>query len=349
MRFLFFIPDTPVARGGISVTFDAIDVLNANGVPALAIYDRPDFEYDVHTTRAPRVWSKSMVRPVDTSGLKNKARLVRDISLGRNKRPPKNTTPCEEWAPQDGDVLVVPEWVSEWMPYTAPAGLPLVMFNQNPFSTLFASTKPGFDKSNYVTSITISDACSAASRMVLDGDPVTFRLFISDDLYAFEEKKAFQIAYMPRKRGAEATALVNALKAAPELDGVPFVPIDGLTTREAARLIRESLFFLSLSDREGFGLPPAEAMATGSVVIGYTGIGGDEFFDETTGFPVPENNLTHFFEETRRVVSEYRSAPEPFDTLRRNASRIITTRYNKANFDAGVLSAFAKIEDLIRG
>ena len=349
MRFLFFIPDTPVARGGISVTLDVIDVLNAHGVPALAIYDRPDFEYDIHTIRAPRIWSTSMRRPRETSGLKNKARLVRDVAYGRNKRPPKNAEPCNEWVRQDGDVLVVPEWVSEWMPDKLPKDLPLILFNQNPFSMLYAYVKPGFDKDNYVTSLTISEACSAASRMALGTDPVTFPLYISDDLYSYQPDKAFQIAYMPRKRGAEATALVKTLQAEPRIKDIPFVPIDGVTTSEAAHLIRESLFFLSFSDREGFGLPPAEAMATGGVVIGYAGVGGDEFFDETTGFPIPENNVTHFFEETVRIVSGYRDHPEGLDDLRRNASRIITQRYNRANFDAGVLDAFSKIERLIRG
>ncbi len=349
MRFLFFIPDTPVARGGISVTLDVIDVLNANGTPALAIYDRPDFEYDIHTTRAPRVWSTTMRRSRDTTGLKNKARYLRDIAFGRNKRPPKNAEPCDEWVRQDGDVLVVPEWVSEWMPDKLPKDLPLILFNQNPFSTLYAFVKPGFDKDKYVTSLTISEACSAASRMVLGKDPVTFPLYISDDLYAYQPEKKFQIAYMPRKRGGEATALVKTLRADLRLKDVPFVPIDGLTTRDAAHLIRESLFFLSFSDREGFGLPPAEAMATGSVVIGYAGVGGDEFFDETTGFPIPENNVTQFFEETVRIVSSYRDQPEGLDDLRHTASQIITQRYNRANFDAGVLDAFSKIEGLIHG
>ncbi|SEW44356.1 Glycosyl transferases group 1 [Cognatiyoonia koreensis] len=348
MRFLFFIPDTPIARGGISVTLDVIEVLNTNGIPALAIYDRPDFEYNIHTKRAPRVWSQSMRQPRDLSGLKNKARLIRDIALGRNKRPRKNAEPCAAWERQKDDVLVVPEWVSEWMPHNLPSDLPLVLFNQNPFSLLYAFAKPGFEKDRYLTSLSVSDACSAGSRMVLGKEPVTFPLYISDELYSFQPQKKFQIAYMPRKRGGEATALVKTLQAAPELEGISFVPIGGVTTKEAARLIRESLFFLSFSDREGFGLPPAEAMATGSVVIGYAGVGGDEFFDASTGILVPENNVTLFYEEAVRVIAGYRSNPEGLDGLRRKASEIIAKRYNRANFEAGVLDAFSQIESLVR-
>ncbi|OIH83329.1 hypothetical protein BLJ79_14605 [Arthrobacter sp. UCD-GKA] len=44
-------------------------------------------------------------------------------------------------------------------------------------------------------------------------------------------------------------------------------------------ILRRSSIFMSLSDRDGFGLPPAEAMATGCFVVGYAGGGGNEFFD----------------------------------------------------------------------
>lgn len=126
---------------------------------------------------------------------------------------------------------------------------------------------------------------------------------------------------------------------------ISFVPIDGLSNTDAAKKIGESLFFLSFSEREGFGLPAAEAMATGSIVIGYSGVGGDEYFNEDNGYKVPEDNLMRFYEDAIRIVGGYQENRKSFDTMRRKVSQNILEKYSEDEFKRGVLQSFSAICD----
>lgn len=344
MRFLFYIPDSPVAQGGLSVLLDVIDVLNSNGFTALALHGRPDFEYNLHVVKAPRVWSSLVHYPKTTQGLRQFARTVRNFSLTRSSKPKSNASPCPEWVIEEGDVVIIPEYAADWLPAKLPSDVPLILFNQGPFVLIDASLRPGFQRDRFTKSLSSSEASSAGSRMILGTEPEKIPLFISDDLYAYQKHKSLQIAYMPRKRKRDSAALIKALKAVPSLRNIPFIPIDGVSTDEAARLLRESLFFLSLPEREGFGLPAAEAMATGALVIGYTGIGGDEFFTDMNGFPVPEDNLMKLYETVIAVTARYQENPAPLDELRLQASEFILSNYPRLQFEKEVVRIFSEIQ-----
>jgi len=99
----------------------------------------------------------------------------------------------------------------------------------------------------------------------------------------------------------------------------------GLTETQMADALRESSVFLSLSDRDGFGLPPAEAMACGCYVVGYTGGGGEEYFDPDYCTSVSS---------TRQAVLELeRALATPMDELRaagERASAAVLSRYHEA-------------------
>ena len=325
------------------MAFEIIDVLNAQGIDAVALYDRPDFEYDKHSIRVPRVWSPIVRIPKETKSLKSVLKRTKDYMTGRSRRPAANAKRCAEWVKRRGDIIIVPENVSDWLPNKVPKNVPLVILNQNPFSFFRASSRSGFVKRRFVESISVSGVCSESDRIVLGRASKRIPIFISEQTYGYQEEKKFQVAYMPRKRGSDSNFLVKALKESNLLQAVPFVPIDGLSSAEAARVIQESLFFLSFSEREGFGLPAAEAMATGALVIGYTGVGGDEFFDSETGFLVPEDNLISFYHEALSVICAYNGDKEYFDKKRKAASQIILRNYSRENFELEVSRVFSEI------
>ncbi len=349
MRFLFYVPVSSEARGGISVIFDMIEVLNAQGIDAVALYDRPDFEYDRHTIRAPRVWSPKVQDTTDKKDVKSILKAGEMYLTGRNRRPVTNAKTCPEWMVRNGDLLVVPEYVSDWLPNRLPANIPLVLLNQNPFAFFRASQRVGFNKSRFSDSISVSEACAKSTRIVLGRETERISVQVSEELFSYQDNKKLQFAYMPRKRGNESLFLVNSLKESDIFTGFSFTPIDGVSGVEAAKIIRESLFFLSFSEKEGFGLPAAEAIATGAIVIGYSGVGGDEFFDDDTGFLVPEDNLMAFYDKVISVVCSYDRNKEIFDEKRRSASRKILETYSKRNFKIGVIEVFSRLSDRYYG
>jgi glycosyltransferase involved in cell wall biosynthesis len=103
--------------------------------------------------------------------------------------------------------------------------------------------------------------------------------------FAPSASKKRQIAFMPRKLPADAAFIESIFKRRhPNYSDVPWLSIDGVTQREAARLMGESACFLSLSHRESFGLPPLEAMACGCLVAGFHGDGGREYMTSENGW-----------------------------------------------------------------
>jgi glycosyltransferase involved in cell wall biosynthesis len=104
--------------------------------------------------------------------------------------------------------------------------------------------------------------------------------------------KRLQIAYMPRKRPGDAAFIRRCFAGAfPDLARIAWIEIQGQSEDRVAELMGESAVFLSLSWREGFGLPPLEAMACGCLVAGFLGGGGVEFGTAENGLWCDDDDL----------------------------------------------------------
>ena len=62
-----------------------------------------------------------------------------------------------------------------------------------------------------------------------------------------------------------------------ELCNLGFQEIPQLEHNQVALAMQEALIYLSCGHPEGFGLPLAEAIACGCMVVGYHGLGGRDF------------------------------------------------------------------------
>lgn len=102
------------------------------------------------------------------------------------------------------------------------------------------------------------------ARPVVDGS-----VFFPDD-----QERRQRIGFTISRRPDEREQLLHILRARGVLDGWELVPIAGRSEASTAEILRSYPIFLSFSDREGFGLPPAEAMASGCYVIGFPASAG---------------------------------------------------------------------------
>lgn len=191
--------------------------------------------------------------------------------------------------------------------------------------------------------IATSQACLAATETFSDLPVALVPLFLDGGSLSFHGEKARQIAYMPRKRPEESAVLVEFLRSDPALAGYEFVAIDRLKASEVHQILARSRIFLSFSEREGFGLPPAEAMAMGCITIGYTGVGGAEFFTPEVGVPVPDDDIAGFYRAVVDTVREYDADPSRLDAMRRRASDHILSTYTRQKSAKALLKAVAEI------
>lgn len=95
-----------------------------------------------------------------------------------------------------------------------------------------------------------------------------------------------RIAYMPRKLRGLAEKLRAASTAA-----VEWYPVDNASEQETADILSHSTIFLNFGHKEGFGLPPLEAMAAGCVVCGFAGQGTTDFATARNGFWASEGDV----------------------------------------------------------
>jgi glycosyltransferase involved in cell wall biosynthesis len=105
--------------------------------------------------------------------------------------------------------------------------------------------------------------------------------FFVQDTRRDTRDKHVRIAYMPRKNRALADQIRAVALACLETGGygarVEFVSIHDRPRGEVARMLASCHIFMSTGFPEGFGLPPAEAMACGCVPVGFGGLGGFEY------------------------------------------------------------------------
>lgn len=148
---------------------------------------------------------------------------------------------------------------------------------------------------------------------------------------------------MTSRRPQEQEHLLHILRGRGVLDGWELVPISGRPEAEVAHVMRGSAIFLSFSDREGFGLPPAEAMASGCYVVGYTGMAGREFFDPAYCAPVPDGDLLAFARSVEDATVAYDTDPQAFAKIGQVASQRVLAQYTNDRLREDLVGFFSKL------
>lgn len=242
------------------------------------------------------------------------------------------------------DLLVVPEFMSKLL--CQMSGCAKVILNQNSFS-------PGLVGSYGEDVCGIISTSEYISRHAAFCYPaktnILIRLGYDQNVFRVSEsKKKRQIAYMPRRRSDDSKNVLQALERRGSLKTWSVLAIDQLPVHEVAGILNESMIFLSFSQREGFGLPPLEAMASGCLVVGFHGIGGAEFFDESYCYPIPEDDIC-LFQETIEGLLLNPNIEAICKSKGGVAARAVSERYTMQMQDNDVVNAFARLTLLAAG
>jgi glycosyltransferase involved in cell wall biosynthesis len=149
------------------------------------------------------------------------------------------------------------------------------------------------------------------------------------------------IAYMPRKRAEEATEVLALVGARGALDEWQVVPIAGRSQSETADLLRSAAVFLSFSLREGFGLPPAEALACGCVVVGFHGFGGTDIGDHPLW--VPDGDVVAFARTLEDVLRTWDTERDRWTKRALDGAAHVREAFAPERFRETVVAAFSSL------
>ncbi|WP_250002930.1 glycosyltransferase [Actinoplanes sp. M2I2] len=294
----YLAPHGSAPSGGVRVIYRHVDLLNELGLPATVVHEKAGFRC---------AWFAN-----DTA-----VAAAADVTPGPR------------------DVLVVPEWYGPTL-HRAPGEPRLVVFNQRAYDTFdavpYGTTPAGAPYASPRPSavLAVSEDNADLLRYAFPEIPVHLTRNVIDDRVFFPASgpRRRRIAYVPHRRQAEREQLLHILRSRGVLRDWELTAISGRTENETADIMRDSAIFLSFSDREGFGLPPAEAMACGSYVVGYPGLAGREFFDAAHCSPVADGDLLAL---ARAVEDACATDAALLAKKGEIASRQVLSRYSPAN------------------
>lgn len=302
-----------VPTGGVKKIYDHVDILNRAGIPAAVVQGRRGF------------------RP---SWFPNRTRV--------------------EYAPVqvDGrDVLVFPEVFGSAMATPAP-GVPRVSFNQNAYLTFSrveaGEPHPYSASPDLLAVIVVSDDSRTYIEYGWPSLPVhRVTNGVDTDFWSPGlSPRRRDIVYMPRKAPDISRQVLGLLASRGALRGWRVTPLDGANQMRVAESMRSGSLFLQFTDLEGFGLPVAEALASGCTVIGFTGMGGQELYEPSTSVAVPANDVLAFARAVEAWLAEHRSGPIETNW---EGVRFARARYSSRVEEESVLNAWSAVLSLRGG
>lgn len=266
-------PDLPTPSGGIKVIYNYVEHLVALGHDARVWHGTPGFAYPE--------WGSTA--PVDT-GL--------------------------ELPFAAGDVLVMPETGGgKWAGLNP--GVPTVMLCQG-MDFVFADADftrdvpgdyPGWPQAT--CALGVSDAIvTFLEHACPPGFPV-HAVPVEIEPWFVPREKERRLALMPRRRREDLIGAVQLLRRSGRLDGWEIVLIDGMTQAQVAEELGRAAIFLFGAEREGFGLPGAEAMAAGCFVVGFTGDGAKEYLTPDVASVVLDSDVVGMAEATLAAMDAF--------------------------------------------
>jgi glycosyltransferase involved in cell wall biosynthesis len=315
-------PENNKPSGGIKILYRHVDVLNRNGIDAALLHQNTGFR---------------------CSWFENETRIayLDKVQLSA------------------ADFLVIPEIYGPNI--LAMGNMPMigrkvrkVIFNQNCRYTFLGQTLDAIQKPDFAMAYSHRDEFAGA--MVVSEDSKQYLEYVFPGLdvwrihnainveqFAFSDRKKRQICFMPRKNADDALQVLAILKLHGVLDSFEIVAIENKNEAGVADIMKESMLFLSFGYPEGCPLPPAEAMASGCVVVGYDGFGGREYFDERFSYPVPVGDITGYVDTVEKLIKLYSENPDDLKEKGKMASEYVREEYSPEKEQDDILNVWNKL------
>lgn len=326
-RLVFFSPSSVTPSGGVKQIYRNIYLLKQLGLNVILVLDNDgklnkswlNNDFDIKPFYNPNLFLNIFKKR------EPKKKFIRSFIINcKITIYSLNKYIITYWQIEKNDLLIIPElWVKDFNDIFPDNDI--IIFNQNCFYTVnnYADLK------NLRGVVTISNYSHKYLQLIYKSEIVK-RIFpgINTELFSFDGNKKKVICYMSRKRYSDIEQLLFLAKLRKEFDSWEFININNLPESDVAEILKKSIIFLSTSDLEGFGLPPAEAMSCGCIVIGYDGGGGQEIFKNNICFKINSGAILEYFNCLKEVVMNLNINYNYYDDLRESASDFIKDHYS---------------------
>ena len=283
---VFFVcyPDSGATIGGVKQMYRQVELLRGIGVEAYMLHQQPGFRAQWFASTAPV------------------------IDLETYKALPPD--PLRDW-------LVLPETWVKAVPNYLP-GFRKVVFNQNAYYTfgLAGEFNPAIASLYRHADVRAVVTVSADNQRLLQqllpiesGKVHVVLNAIDPQLFHPPAVKHRRIAFLPRKNSQHAQAVQLLAQRRSVFAVYRFHPLVDLSHSQLAQQLRESLIFLNFGHPEGFGLPLAEAMACGCLVVGYHGLAGRDFCSDAL-YAVDFGDWLGCVDQLERAIQDFETTPQ---------------------------------------
>ncbi|PBN47603.1 glycosyltransferase [Capnocytophaga sputigena] len=341
-KIYFLCPNNNFMSGGVKQIFHQVETLNRNGFEAFVLLQGKS-KQKWFESNAPIAYSPYLLRTLKYIVENRKMTPRKLFTLWLLKK--KSVTLDED------SILVIPEIYGDKIDQIAPH-IKKVIFNQNCYYTFnLYSFEKDYQKTPYhqpnvlATIVASDDALAYMNYTFPNLKTYKMTLGIDTSVFSYADKKQKQICFMPRKLTDDVRQVILILKLRGKLKDWKLVPIDNKTEQEVAEIMKQSTFFLSFNHREGFGLPPVEAMACGCYVVGYHGQGGKEYFKPEFSSLVEGGDIIAYVKKVEELLSTYEKSPETILEKGKKASEFILSHYTMAKEEEDTIKIWNDILD----
>ena len=237
------------------------------------------------------------------------------------------------------DLLVLPE--VPLIPGVDPApGARKVIFNQNHFYTYAAADPvpdapyPGWSPAPMVWAVSV-ESRDVLVALLPHLDVALVPNPVDGELFRPRTVTGQRVSWFPRKRPRESALLGQLLRADRRFTDVVLCPLVDSLRSEVAETLGSTTVFVSLGHSESFGLPVAEALASGCLVVGYDGGGGHELFQAPGAWPVPEQRPLLL----REKIAELLARAEHLSHVREANRAWVLDRYSFQRTGSALIAA----------